>query len=89
MARLRIVFLIENVSILRDRRVRNESAALVWAGHEVSVICPRLKSEPHFPNWLGGARICSYPQPWQGSSRLTYCLEYAWGMVATSILLIN
>ena len=85
---LRILFLIENISILRDRRVRKEAAALADAGCQVSVICPRLLSEPRLPAMLGGLRIYSYPQPWQGAGFLTYALEYGWSLLATSFLVL-
>lgn len=89
MSSLRILFVIENVSILRDRRVRQESAALAAAGWEVSVICPRIKGEPRPPAVLKSIRIYSYPQPWQGRGILGYTLEYAWSLTATSLLLLT
>ena len=88
MSSLRILFLIENVSILRDRRVRQEAAALSGAGCQVSVICPRLLSEPRLPATLGGLRIYSYAQPWQGAGFFTYALEYAWSLLATFFLML-
>ena len=84
----RILFLIENVSILRDRRVRQEAAALSEAGCDVTVICPRLLSEPRLPAMLGGLRVYSYPQPWQGAGFFTYALEYGWCLLATSFLVL-
>jgi glycosyltransferase involved in cell wall biosynthesis len=86
MPSLRILFLIENVSILRDRRVRQEAAALSSAGCRVSVICPRLPSEPPMATPINGFRIYSYLQPWQGAGLLTYALEYGWSLLATSFL---
>lgn len=89
MPSLRIVFLIENISILRDRRVRQESAALAATECEVSVICPRVKSEPRPPALLNGTRIYSYPQPWQGRGIFSYALEYGWSLAATFFLLFT
>jgi glycosyltransferase involved in cell wall biosynthesis len=46
----RILILVENLSVPFDRRVWQESRALVDAGHEVTVICPRgdkRDSEPY------------------------------------------
>lgn len=88
MHRLRVVFLIENVSIVRDRRVRQEAAALASAGCEVSVVCPRLKTEPQLPGFADGVRVYSYLQPWQGAGLLTYALEYGWSLLATSFLVL-
>lgn len=84
----RVVFLVENLSILRDRRVRQESAALAAAGYTVRVICPRIKGEPHPPAFLNGARVYSYPQPWQGTGLLSYLLEYGWALLASCFLLL-
>ena len=88
MRSLRVVFLIENVSILRDRRVRQEAAALASAGCEVSVVCPRLKTEPRLPGFIDGAHVYSYLQPWQGTGLLTYALEYSWALLASSLLML-
>ena len=88
MSAVRVLFLIENVSILRDRRVRQEAAALAGAGCEVSVVCPRLQTEPPLPAILNGAHIYSYPQPWQGTGLLTYALEYGWSFLATLFLVM-
>jgi glycosyltransferase involved in cell wall biosynthesis len=84
----RVLFLIENVSILRDRRVRQEATALTGAGCEVTVVCPRLKTEPPVPAILNGAHIYSYPQPWQGAGLVTYALEYGWSLLATMFLVM-
>ncbi len=86
MSPLRVLFLIENVSIVRDRRVRQEAAALADAGCEINIICPRLGTELCLPVLLNRTRIYSYPQPWQGTGLLTYGLEYGWGLLATSFL---
>jgi glycosyltransferase involved in cell wall biosynthesis len=88
MGSLRVVFLIENVSLLRDRRVRQEAAALASAGCEVSVVCPRLKTEPRLSVFAEGARVYSYLQPWQGTGLLTYALEYGWSLLATTFLVL-
>lgn len=88
MSAVRVLFLIENISILSDRRVRQEAAALAGAGCEVTVVCPRFKTEPRLPAFLEGARVYSYPQPWQGTGLLTYALEYGWGLLATLFLVM-
>lgn len=85
----RVLFLVENISILRDRRVRQETAALAAAGCEVSVVCPRLKTEPRPPGLVSGARVYSYPQPWQGTGLLSYSLEYGWSLLATWFLVLG
>lgn len=84
----RVVFLIENVSFLRDRRVRQEAAALRDAGLEVSVVCPRIRGEPALPKSRDGVRIYSYFQPWQGRGVASYCLEYFWALFCSFWILL-
>jgi hypothetical protein len=43
----RILILVENLSVPFDRRVWQESQALIEAGHEVTVICPRGAEARH------------------------------------------
>ena len=85
----RVVFLIENISFLRDRRVRQEAEALHNAGFAVAVVCPRIKDEPAPPKLRDGIRIYSYSQPWQGSGLASYCLEYFWGLFRTFCILLR
>ena len=83
-----VLFLIENVSFLRDRRVRQEAAALQGAGFEASVVCPRIKGEPSLPRSCQGIRVYSYPQPWQGCGVASFCLEYSWSMLCTFCIVL-
>ncbi len=86
---LRVLFLIENVPIARDRRVRQEAAALAAAGCEISIICPRLGTETGLPVLPTGTRIYSYLQLWQGAGLVSYGLEYGWSLLATWFLLMR
>ena len=62
MTRARILVLVENLSVPFDRRVWQESRALVEAGHEVVVICPRGATQDTEPEVvLDGIRILRYP----------------------------
>jgi glycosyltransferase involved in cell wall biosynthesis len=57
-----VLILVENLSVPFDRRVRQESEALVAAGYAVTVICPmgtRHDTEPEAT--VGGVRILRYP----------------------------
>jgi glycosyltransferase involved in cell wall biosynthesis len=58
----RILIVVENLSVPFDRRVWQESRALVDAGHEVVVICPqgeRQDTEPQAA--MDGVQILRYP----------------------------
>jgi glycosyltransferase involved in cell wall biosynthesis len=87
MKSLRVVFLIENISVLRDRRVRQEAAALVAAGCIVRVICPRSRHDAEAPQVVDGMRVHTYYQPWQGGGHFSYFLEYVWSLVCTLCIL--
>ena len=58
----RILILVENLSVPFDRRVWQESRALVEAGHEVMVICPMgTGRDTETEVVLDGVRILRYP----------------------------
>ncbi|MGB6691538.1 MAG: glycosyltransferase family 4 protein [Terracidiphilus sp.] len=88
MDRLRVVFLIENTSFPRDRRVRQEAAALYRSGCEVSVICPKgTNHDASGFEIIDGIKVYRYWQPWQGTGILSYVMEYCWAMTWSFALL--
>lgn len=57
-----ILILVENLSVPFDRRVWQESQALVDAGYRVSVVCPQGTQQDREPDvTLDGVRILRYP----------------------------
>ena len=73
----RILVLVENLSVPFDRRVWQESRALVEAGHEVVVVCPRgtkRDTEPHAV--IEGVEIHRYPLEAATGGPLGYVKEY-------------
>ncbi len=73
----RILVLVENLSVPFDRRVWQESRALVEAGHEVVVVCPRgtkRDTEPHAV--IEGVEIHRYPLKAATGGPLGYVKEY-------------
>jgi glycosyltransferase involved in cell wall biosynthesis len=73
----RILILVENLSVPFDRRVWQESRALLDAGHEVTVICPmgaKRDTEPYAR--IEGVEIHRYPlEPATGGLK-GYAREY-------------
>ena len=60
--RRHILILVENLSVPLDRRVWQESRALVDAGYEVTVICPSgTKQDREREVMIEGVRILRYP----------------------------
>jgi glycosyltransferase involved in cell wall biosynthesis len=76
--RRHILILVENLSVPFDRRVWQESQALVADGHQVTVICPTGQSQDREREaFIEGVRILRYPlQPATGGPR-GYLREYS------------
>ncbi|QYN34483.1 glycosyltransferase family 4 protein [Pseudonocardia sp. DSM 110487] len=77
MRRQRVLILVENLSVPMDRRVWQESRALVRAGYEVVVICPMggaMDTEPEAV--LEGVRILRYPLRAATGGPTGYVREY-------------
>ncbi len=78
MRRRHILILVENLSVPADRRVWQESRALVDAGFDVTVICPLgTNHDRERETTIEGVRILRYPlRPAAGGAR-GYIREYA------------
>lgn len=73
-----ILILVENLSVPFDRRVWQESRALVEAGYRVTVICPAgLRQDREFEEFLEGVRILRYPLRPASGGPVGYVREYA------------
>ncbi|BBZ79564.1 glycosyltransferase WbuB [Mycolicibacterium anyangense] len=76
--RRHILILVENLSVPFDRRVWQESCALVDAGFEVTVICPAGVNRDHLSEEvLNGIRILRYPLRPAAGGPTGYLREYA------------
>ena len=76
--RRRILILVENLSVPFDRRVWQESRALVEAGYQVTVICPTgVKQDRELEALIDGVRILRYPLKAATGSPLGYVREYS------------
>ena len=73
----KILIIVENLPVPFDRRVWQESLALVGAGAEVSVICPKGKGYDADHEVLEGINIYRHPLPAEGDSASGYLREYA------------
>jgi glycosyltransferase involved in cell wall biosynthesis len=73
----RVLILVENLSVPFDRRVCQESRALVEAGYEVVVICPMGATRDTEPEIvLDGVRILRYPLRAATGGPAGYLREY-------------
>lgn len=74
----RVLILVENLSVPRDKRVWPESRTLVDAGFEVVVICPQGEGHDTAAyERLEGVEIHRYPARFASGSTLSYLREYA------------
>lgn len=86
--RARVVILVENLSVPFDRRVWQESQALVAKGHEVVVICPQGgKQDTELDTTLAGVRILRYPLRPATGGPAGYVREYGLALWHTARLL--
>ena len=85
--RRHILILVENLSVPADRRVWQESRALVDAGFEVTVICPTgAKHDREREAVIEGVRILRYPLRTATGGTLGYLLEYTAALWHTLLL---
>jgi glycosyltransferase involved in cell wall biosynthesis len=87
-ARPRVLIIVQNLPVPFDRRVWLESQALVAAGYDVTVVCPRGKGDPGF-HVLDGVTIHKYRPYAPGGSAAGFVLEYAYSFLATLLLVLR
>jgi glycosyltransferase involved in cell wall biosynthesis len=81
----RILIVVENVPVLRDRRVWQECLALVAAGYHVSVISPMAAGEPRV-EYLEGVALYRYPPAPEASGTIGFLYEFAYSWVQTLLV---
>ncbi len=86
---MKVLILVENLSVPLDRRVWQESQALVDAGYEVIVICPMGATQDTEPEEIvGGVRILRYPLRAATGGPTGYLREYGlalWHMLRLAL----
>ena len=85
-----ILILVENLSVPFDRRVWQESTALVEAGYRVTVICPMGSKQDQEPDvTIEGVRILRYPLRAATGGPVGYVREYSAALWHTMRLAIR
>lgn len=85
-----VLVLVENLSVPFDRRVFQESCALVQAGYRVTVICPQGREQDREPEVvIEGIRILRYPLRTAVGGAVGYLREYALAMWHTLRLAVR
>ena len=85
-----ILILVENLSVPFDRRVWQESRALVDAGYRVTVVCPQgTKQDTEREVTIDGVHILRYPLRAAAGGPLGYLREYSVALWHTTRLALQ
>jgi glycosyltransferase involved in cell wall biosynthesis len=79
----RLLIVVQNLPVPFDRRVWLECQALVAAGYDVSVVCPKGKGDPSY-GVVDTVRLYKYRPYAPGGSKLGFVTEYAYSFIATA-----
>jgi glycosyltransferase involved in cell wall biosynthesis len=79
----RVLIIVQNLPVPFDRRVWLECQALVSAGYEVSVVCPKGKGDPAY-EVVDQVRLYKYRPYAPGGSKVSFLIEYVYSFLATS-----
>jgi glycosyltransferase involved in cell wall biosynthesis/peptidoglycan/xylan/chitin deacetylase (PgdA/CDA1 family) len=88
---MHIVFIVENNSVPRDRRVWAEAQAAREFGHLVSIICPKDNvSDPAWDKAVStGIHIYRHPRPLEGRGVFGLIFEYLWAFFLELLLCVR
>ena len=84
----RVLIIVQNLPVPFDRRVWLECQALVAAGYEVSVVCPKGKGDPRH-EVIDTVEIYKYRPYAPGGSKVSFIAEYAYSFLATAWLTLK
>ena len=78
----RVLIIVQNLPVPFDRRVWLECKALVSAGHQVSVVCPKGAGDPSY-QVIDTVRLYKYKPYAPGGSKAGFVAEYVYSFLAT------
>jgi glycosyltransferase involved in cell wall biosynthesis len=79
----RVLIIVQNLPVPFDRRVWLECQALVRAGYQVAVVCPKGKDDPSY-QVIDSVEIYKYKPYAPGGSKLSFIAEYLYSFAATA-----
>jgi glycosyltransferase involved in cell wall biosynthesis len=82
---LRVLVVIENVSIARDHRARKQIETLRGAGCDVALICRRDVDNRRVCDLLG-VTLYQFPAPPESSLKIGFVVEYGFALLASWVL---
>jgi glycosyltransferase involved in cell wall biosynthesis len=84
----RILVIVQNLPVPFDRRVWLECQALVSAGYQVTVVCPKGDGDPGY-QVIDTVEIYKYRPYAPGGSKLSFVSEYVYSFLATAWLTLR
>ncbi len=84
----RVLIIVQNLPVPFDRRVWLECHALVAAGYQVSVVCPKGKGDPAH-EVIDTVDLYKYRPYAPGGSKASFIAEYAYSFFATAWLVLK
>jgi glycosyltransferase involved in cell wall biosynthesis len=78
-----VLIIVQNLPVPFDRRVWLECKALVAAGYDVSVVCPKGKNDPAF-EVVDTVRLYKYRPYAPGGSKASFVAEYVYSFLGTA-----
>jgi glycosyltransferase involved in cell wall biosynthesis len=84
----RILIIVQNLPVPFDRRVWLECQALVSAGHQVTVVCPKGDGDPAY-GVVDTVELHKYRPYAPGGSKIGFITEYAYSFLATAWLTLK
>jgi glycosyltransferase involved in cell wall biosynthesis len=79
----RILIIVQNLPVPFDRRVWLECQALVAAGYQVAVVCPKGSGDPGYAV-VESVELYKYRPYAPGGSKAGFIIEYAYSFLATA-----
>ncbi len=84
----RVLIIVQNLPVPFDRRVWLECQALVSAGYQVAVVCPKGDGDPAY-EVIDTVALYKYRPYAPGGSKLGFVTEYAYSFLATAWLTLR
>ncbi|MBO0829814.1 MAG: glycosyltransferase family 4 protein [Streptosporangiales bacterium] len=84
----RVLIIVQNLPVPFDRRVWLESKALMAAGYDVTVVCPKAPGDPAY-HVVDGAALHKYRPYAPGGGRAGFFVEYVYSFLATLRLVLR
>ena len=84
--RARVLVIVQNTSLPRDRRVWQEATSLVAAGYGVAAVCPKLNGFNRSVETIDGVTIHRFWLPFTARGPLGFAFESVWCFLRTAVL---